>query len=386
MRKINCDGQNEKTRIDVVYDWRKNSSENVPGYVSIRIYYNRTSRKYINTGVCVLPSEWDSERWVVRREDAVVLNKMINEQLDKCKKVVSEKETVLEETGICEEATTGEMKVDRNDDAFLKWMGERIDRDVMANGTRVHMRVMMRNLIEWGKIRRFEDVKRKDIEEWIDSLRARGIEDVTLYGYWKRLKKWLNVAIREGKLGATCYRGVIVPRGRSKERVFLTDDEMKKMMEVKLESVHLERARDLFLIQMGCGLAFADLMEIDFSRHEMIGGYETLHGRRRKTGEAFFCVLLPWASEKLATMGWEVRKISNAKYNDYVSSVAHIAGIDKHVTSHVARHTYACYCLRHGVKMEAVQRTLGHTDIRTTQIYARLADMDVVDAFGKAVF
>ena len=58
--------------------------------------------------------------------------------------------------------------------------------------------------------------------------------------------------------------------------------------------------------------------------------------------------------------------------------------ITKHITCHVARHTYACYCLRHGVRIEAVKRTLGHRKLETTQIYARLVDKDVLDSFNNA--
>jgi site-specific recombinase XerD len=75
---------------------------------------------------------------------------------------------------------------------------------------------------------------------------------------------------------------------------------------------------------------------------------------------------------------------SITKYNYYLKQVAGYAGVKKNVTSHVGRHTYACLCLAAGVRIEAVQRTLGHTDIRTTQIYAKLVDQDVVNAFANA--
>ena len=64
--------------------------------------------------------------------------------------------------------------------------------------------------------------------------------------------------------------------------------------------------------------------------------------------------------------------------------MAAYAHIHKKISSHVGRHTYACLCLAAGVRIEAVQRTLGHTDIKTTQIYARLVDQDVLAAFAGA--
>ena len=61
--------------------------------------------------------------------------------------------------------------------------------------------------------------------------------------------------------------------------------------------------------------------------------------------------------------------------------IADIAKVDKNLTSHMARHTYATLCLNKGVKIEILAKMLGHADIRTTQIYAKLVNSTVESAY-----
>lgn len=70
--------------------------------------------------------------------------------------------------------------------------------------------------------------------------------------------------------------------------------------------------------------------------------------------------------------------ISNQKVNDYLKEIAVICGIDKNITFHLARHTFATtITLANGVPIESVSKMLGHTDIRTTQIYAKVIDTNL---------
>lgn len=74
--------------------------------------------------------------------------------------------------------------------------------------------------------------------------------------------------------------------------------------------------------------------------------------------------------------------ISGQKYNEYLQEVAELAGIEKHITSHVARHTYATWCLTNDIPLEVIRDTLGHTSIKTTEIYAKMINKKVIGAFN----
>ena len=78
------------------------------------------------------------------------------------------------------------------------------------------------------------------------------------------------------------------------------------------------------------------------------------------------------------TSGYILPVISNAKYNEYLKEIAKILGIDKRVTSHLARHTFATtVTYANGVSIETISKMLGHTKLSTTQIYARIVDQTI---------
>ena len=390
--------------VNVVFDWkgetRKGATE---GTVSVKVYEHKTRRrKYVSCGVRISADEWNDRLWVVRREDASQLNNKIKAQLEKCVERLREKNesecsvTDGKASGIVvnELPSVKSMKVDKNADSFLRFMYDEIKKADVAEGTRKHHVSTYNVLVEYGKIRKMEDVTRTNVLSWIEWQRKRKtvklqdgkrvsvlISQGTVHKQWKVIKKYIGIAQAKGLLPMNVVAGISVPQGDAEPRVFLNDTEIKKWCSVELPNEHLKMARDRFIVQMGTGLAFGDLLDVDWSVREMVGKFLCINGRRLKTKKAFFCVILDFAAEVLERWGWEVPAISNTNYNIYLDEVAKRAGINKHITSHVGRHTYACYCLRHGVRIEAVQRTLGHSKIVTTQIYARLAGVDVVEAF-----
>lgn len=67
----------------------------------------------------------------------------------------------------------------------------------------------------------------------------------------------------------------------------------------------------------------------------------------------------------------------NQRMNSYLKEIADVCGITKKLTTHVARHTFACIALANKVSMETIAKMLGHSDIRTTKIYAKVLDTTV---------
>ena len=73
--------------------------------------------------------------------------------------------------------------------------------------------------------------------------------------------------------------------------------------------------------------------------------------------------------------------LSNQKLNSYLKEIADLCGINKNITFHMSRHTFATMCLNNGVKMENVSKMLGHTNVRTTQQYAKVLNAEVEKDF-----
>jgi integrase len=100
-------------------------------------------------------------------------------------------------------------------------------------------------------------------------------------------------------------------------------------------------------------------------------------GKRVKTGVAYVSQLLPPAVDVLVKYGMQLPKIGNADYNHCLKALGMAAGIDKPLHSHLARHTFATMMLREGVRIEHVSKMLGHTNITTTQRYAKVLADDI---------
>ena len=105
--------------------------------------------------------------------------------------------------------------------------------------------------------------------------------------------------------------------------------------------------------------------------------------RRQKTGIEFFTILTPKAMEILKKYNFNLDIISNQKANAYLKEIADVCGIEKHLTTHTARHTAATRLLNMGYRLEIVSKILGHTNTKQTQHYAKLIDKTIIKEYEK---
>jgi site-specific recombinase XerD len=172
-----------------------------------------------------------------------------------------------------------------------------------------------------------------------------------------------------------------------KDRGYLTKHELDKILEYTPDCKRMEKVRDIFVFCCFTGLDYstvASLRDTDI----VIGDDSSLwiYKDRVKTGIQSRIKLLsiPLAIikkyEETKSGSYVLPVMSNAKYNAYLKELAEGCGIEKKITTHLARHTFATtVTLANGVPIETVSKMLGHTKITTTQIYARAIDKKVSD-------
>lgn len=170
------------------------------------------------------------------------------------------------------------------------------------------------------------------------------------------------------------------------ERSYLTKEELEILYNKKFGSERLERVRDVFLFCCYSGLSYSDLYNL--TKEEIktgIDGNLWIMDTRNKTGVPYKVRLLDIPVtilkkyEYLQEDGKLLPVISNQKMNEYLLEIANLCGINKKITCHVARHSFATLCLTEGMSIESVSKLLGHTKIKTTQIYARIIDRKLSD-------
>lgn len=366
--------------VRIVYDFKHQASATKKGVVSVEIYYNG-KRKRVNTGVRVFPSQWNNRHGVVKSIDAAELNQTIHSVLQNITDWINQLRLNRESFSF-EKLERYLLTEKTEDDDFLKYVERKIDgRKDIRESTRRTQKKLVGSLKEFGKIMFFSEVTRERIREYDMWLHGRNYVQSTIHSYHKFLKIYINQAIDEGLIKHSPYTGIKIERGKSSLRKFLTEKELISVMETKLPTESLNSTRDLFVFQCFTGIAYADLKLFDFSKVEERNGKYILHDTRWKSGEDFYIVLLSPAVKILKKYNFRLNVVSNQKYNLYLKVIATAAGIDHPVTSHMARHTFAVYCLNHGVSIEILAKMMGHTDIKTTQLYAKIANMSVEAAF-----
>jgi integrase len=170
----------------------------------------------------------------------------------------------------------------------------------------------------------------------------------------------------------------------------LSEPEIEELTKKKFPTTRLELIKDLFLFSCFTGLSYADLIALKPS--DLVIGIDReiwINTTRTKTGTLSRIPLLPQALEiidryrddpRAVNAGKVFPSITNQKVNAYLKEIADCLGIQKELTFHCARHTFATtVTLTNGVPIETVSKMLGHRSLRTTQIYAKVLDKKVSD-------
>lgn len=363
-----------------VFDRKKVATKDKKGLVQIEVCSER-KRKWIGTGVKVYADQWDDKRKVSARPDSLDLNMKLDLMMSNILEYVNS--LIRRKVPFDFESLDVFLKNSSESDSFIDFIVRRTDeRKDRAEGTIKHYRTLVKVLEDFGRINYFHDLTRSNITMFDDYLRSKGIKDTTVYGYHKNMKAYINEAIRFGIISENPYVGLKINRGKSDKRKYLTYEEMRRMERCRITDPSVNRVRDLFLFQCYTGLAYSDLYKFDFASDvERRGNKFIIADRRVKTNEDYFIVLLSPAMEILRKYDFDLPVISNQKYNDYLKVAASFAKIDKNLTTHCARHTFAVFALNNGVPMEVVSKMLGHTNIKTTQIYAKVLNTEVEKGF-----
>lgn len=223
---------------------------------------------------------------------------------------------------------------------------------------------------------------------------VRGLRSNTIFHTLKKLHAMVYMALDKGWIAVHPFPDVwITPQSR--ERRFLNEDEIRKIMEVHLPNYKTAVVRDIFVFCCFTGLAYADVKKLthDDIRTDGNGDMWIIDGRQ-KTGTQFRVQLLPVARElveryrRLSLPGGTVFPVKSCCSTiRSLRAIARRAGIATDLTTHVARHSFATsVCLSQGVPIETVSKMLGHKHITTTQIYAKITndkikrDMDNLQA------
>jgi len=205
--------------------------------------------------------------------------------------------------------------------------------------------------------------------------------------YIKHLKKIVNHCIANSWLTINPFVNY-KSTAKAKERTYLTQPELDSIANKKLSIERLQQVRDIFVFCCYTGLSYADVKKLKRSEIAIgMDGERWIFTSRQKTDTSSRIPILPVALEILdryqdhpqcENKGLLLPVLSNQKMNAYLKEIADLCDIVKHLTFHLARHTFATtVTLSNNVPIETVSKMLGHTNIKTTQHYAKVLDLKV---------
>lgn len=372
----------EKVTLTFVHNRLKRGTAQKAVSVELRFTENR-QRKYVSTGVMLLPHQWSAAtQRVIRHPEAARLNDVLKGIMHKAD-VIVDKINLTEHPNInlaVEKFVHGEN--DGSSIKFADYCERRMKERKVCEHTRKRYAVFIRFLKDWGKIACFEDCSVKNVRAMDEYLHMQGKAQCTVYDYHKYLKLFINDAIVEGYMKESPYKALPFSIGRGEKQYVdcINEEQFNAIKNLVISTPHLRQARDLFLFQCYTGLAYSDLMSFNYASCEEIGGKLFYHAKRTKTDTDFVFQLLSPAVALLETYDFKLPKISNQKYNDYLKAIGAMVGVEA-LHSHMGRATAATLFLSKGMPINVVARVLGHTTLRQTTRYARTLNKDVMGAF-----
>lgn len=373
---------------------RKNSKGEHPIYLRLTVNGKRKETS-LNRSISII--RWDKHKQCGkgRTEDIVSLNKhlvSIKQNLyQKQQEMIYNDEDVTAETLMNKYLNKGEkgkflIEIIRNESRKIK--------NLVSTGTYKKYQAFDKHVENYLKYEyNLCDINIKKINHQFVSnfdyyLRTeKGIGNNTTIRYVKTLQKFFNTALNNGWVSSNSFANYKVTFNKV-ERTKLTEVELNKIIDKKFAIDRLNRIRDIFVFACYSGLSFGDLQK--FNENDIVigmDGKKWIKIKRSKTGNSCSIPLLPKAEEILnmyksdpvcKNKGVALPVISNERYNSYLKEIANLCSIDKKLTTHVARHTFATTVTSDkSVSIEVISKMLGHTQIKTTQIYAKTTEVRI---------
>ena len=282
---------------------------------------------------------------------------------------------------------------------------ENIGKQSAEQGSRNYARTVL-NTVRALKLFRgdyiaFRDVDKEFLSEFTDYLRQMPkaskygvlktggrLSNNSVVSYYGTLRTAINRAYKEGIITVNPTKEFDFAskvRQEPSRREYLTIDELKTLINTECRHEIVKRA---FLFSCLCGLRVSDIRKLRWCDLQRSGGRVRIEITMQKTKEPLYLPIsdeaLKWLPERgEANDGNFIFPLTHeGTVNDTLQHWAKVAGITKHISFHVARHTHATMMLTLGADLYTVSKLLGHKNIATTQIYAKIVDKKKEEAIG----
>lgn len=367
-------------KLTINYDRKKVGSATNAAPVVVEVYH-AGKRKYFDTGVRVCPSEWnDSIKTVV---EAHCNADALNHQITECRKrVESLIYDALGENGrfsleVLSQLYNGERSVEQPPQRFAELLERLTEVGHRRNSSEMALRSYIATIKQYAQIETLEQISEHTIKAFDKRLHDAGKKDSYIVVLHSVMRRATRYALREGLIAKDPYDTFRPKQAKATRIRYLKTEDLDALKGLKDLNEIQEIARDRFLIQVYTGLSVVDLDKSEFDLERGI-----LRDTRQKTGTEFVVKLLRPALNILRRYGC-CPKQNYSLYRITLLELGRMIGVEP-LTSHMGRHTFATtIALSNKVPLPIVSKMLGHTNITTTQRYAKVLAEDVLNEFDR---
>lgn len=383
----------QKIRYRLVYNRKKKLNKQGTALVQIEATLNQR-KAYFKTNIYLYPQNWSKEgAQVVNHSQSNELNAMLYEHILELQAI----EIGYWKRGI--EATLSLLKESvkkgiKPSVSFIKFASVTISNSDRKKSTKENIMTTVDLLKKFRPITGFSDLTYTFLKDFEQFLRDKGLQINTIAKHMRQLRTLINEAINQGYINQESYpfKKYKIKREK-KEHHFLLPEELRKLENIKLEKEknNTQHVLDAFLFCCYVGLRFSDFKQLTYKNLVFIENKEWLCFKSIKTGTKLTIPLYLLFNGKAKRILYKYRNIEdlaklgcNSETNRALSKIAMLTGINKKFTFHTARHTCATLLVHQGVPITTVQKLLGHTSVKTTQIYSEIMDETVIKDLSKA--
>ena len=358
--------------------------------------YHKGRRKYFSSGIYIKPKQWDSRRSKINsnHEDYEFLNDELDNEIKKIRDVIRYKKSKGEKVSLSKLDKLREYTLDTS---FYDFMEKEIENAMIKESTKKTHRRTLLVMREFRRELSMEDLDVSflmDFERYLNHLNL-GVN--TTYKYFKNIRTYVNRAIAKDLMKINDYPFKKYKlRQVNGVRDFLNPTELKKLENLDLDQdERLVVARDIFLMSCYTGVRFGDIVKLTKNNFHEVDGKIWLEYKVRKseiksdssTQKKIRIPISDMFSAKPVKIFEKYKDknkylfdyFSNSEINKVLKRIEEKLNSGKRLTFHVARHTCATNLLYYEVPVSTIQKILGHDKIETTQVYAKVLDMTIVN-------
>lgn len=374
----------DKIKYRLVYNRKKQLNKQGTALVQVEASLNQR-KVYFKTNIYLKPEHWDKRTsQVIVHPQANDLNAMLFEFVLHLQDV----ELALWKRGVSATLSLLKDAMKKNrpvNVTFPVFAKEYVTHSDRRESTKENLYTTITVLQEFRPGLDFKDITYTFLKDFEVYLREKGNGINTVAKHLRQLRTLVNEAINQGYIHADAYpfRKFKIKQEKGRHE-FLTPDELKKLENLEVSDRKLRHVLDAFLFCCYVGLRFSDFCQLSPANFIKVNGKKWLHFKSIKTGIELrlplhllfegkaLSILDRYCITEFASLG------SNSEVNKALSAIAGMARIKKHITYHTARHTCATLLIHQGVPITTVQRLLGHTSVKTTEIYSEILSSTIV--------